>query len=243
MRMRYLVAGSLLIVGMVAMVQAQFGRGGGFGGPTALVTQKAVQEDLKMTEEQVSKVNDWSKDQFGKRFEAMKDAGIDFKTQEGREKLAELNAKLDSEAYKQLGDILKKDQIDRLKQIDRQRAGVRSFMNPEVADALKLTDSQKTSIKGITGDFDKERREIMQDAFKDRPKGKGKGGFGRLDPEIQKKIDKLQKEEMAKVVDLLDDSQKKTWKELTGTPFDFSKLTAPTFGGFGKGKNRKKDEE
>ena len=55
MRTRYFVAGSLLIVGMLAIVQAQPGGFGGFGGggPTSLVTNKAVQEDLKMTEEQV----------------------------------------------------------------------------------------------------------------------------------------------------------------------------------------------
>jgi len=234
MRMRYVVAGAFLVAGMMAVVQAQPGGGGrGFGGPVALVTQKAVQEDLKMTEEQVTKVKDWSKDQFTKRFEAMKDSGIDFKTQEGREKLAELNVKLDKEAYKELGDILKKEQIERLKQIDRQRMGVNAFTDPEVAEALKLTDSQKTSVKGITGDFQKESREIRAEANKDK-----KGKFGMLDPETQKKITKLDKEAVAKVVDLLDDTQKKQWKELTGEAFDLSKLQT----GFGIGKNKKKDE-
>ena len=112
--------------------------------------------------------------------------------------------------------------------------------------ALKLTDSQKTSIKGIAGDFDKERREIFTEANKDR-KGKGgkggKGGFGgfQISPETQKKISKLEKESVGKVVDLLDDNQKKTWKELVGADFDLSKLNTGFGGGFG-GKNKKKDD-
>ena len=254
MRTRYFVAGSLLIIGMVAIVQAQPGGRGGFGGgPQFLITQKAVQEDLKMTEDQVNKVKDWSMEFRTKSFEIMQDKGIDFKdfksfqSEVGRAKLAEASAAVSKEAYKELGDILKKEQIDRLKQIERQRMGVSAFANTEVADALKLTDSQKTSVKGITGDFDKERREIVTEATKDR-KGKGgkggKGGFGGfgLDPDTQKKISKLEKEAVGKVTDLLDDSQKKTWKELVGAEFDLSKLTTGFCGGGGKNKFKKKDD-
>jgi hypothetical protein len=249
MRMRYFVAGALLIVGMVAIVQAQQGFRGGFGGggPVGLVANKAVQEDLKLTEDQVTKVKEWATEFRTKSLEIMKDKGIDFKdfksfqSEEGREKLAEANVAVSKEAYKELGDILKKDQIERLKQIERRRLGVNAFANAEVADALKLTDSQKTSVKGITGDFNKERREIFTEAAKDRPKGKGKGGFGGFDPETQKKIANVEKDAMGKIVDLLDDNQKKTWKELIGADFDLSKLNTG-FGG-NRGKNKKKDEE
>jgi hypothetical protein len=252
MRMRYFVAGSLLIVGMIAMVQAQPGGGrGGFGGPLFLINNKAVQEDLKMTEEQVTKVKEWQMEFFPKIGEIYKERGIEFGkgfgkdlSEEDRAKMAEAGVEVTKVAYKELGDVLKKEQIYRLKQIDRQQMGVNAFTNAEVVESLKLTDSQKTSVKGISGDFDKERREIVAEATKDG-KGKGKGGFGfRLDPEAQKKITKLQGEAVGKVVDLLDDSQKKTWKELVGAEFDLTKLQGG-FGGFGKdGKNikRKKDD-
>jgi hypothetical protein len=245
MRMRYFVAGSLLIVGMVAMVQAQPGRGGGgFGGPLFLVTNKAVQEELKMTEDQATKVNEWRGEFFAKIGEIYKDKGVDLKggfgkdiSEEDRAKRAEAGAEVTRVAYKELGDILKKEQIDRLKQIDRQQMGVNAFVNAEVADTLKLTDSQKTSVKGITGDYTKESREIRAEASKDR-KGKGGkggfGGFGRTDPETQKKIAKVEKEAIGKIVDLLDDTQKKTWKEMVGAEFDLTKLQTG-FGGFGKG--------
>ena len=258
MRMRYVVAGGLLLAGMMAVVQAQpggFGRGGGGGGPTGLVNNKAVQEDLKLTEDQVTKVREWSKDFGKKRFEIMQDKGIDFKdfksfnTPEGREKMAEVNAFVNKEAYKELGDVLKKEQIDRLKQIDLQQQGVNAFSTEEVASSLKLTDMQKTSVKGILGDFQKESREIRTEAGggkggggkggggkggkggggKGGKGGFGGGGFGGFDPATQAKIAKVEKEAMGKITDLLDDSQKKSWKEMTGAEFDRSKLV-PTFG-------------
>jgi hypothetical protein len=253
------MAGSLLVIGMIAMVQAQPGGGrGGFGGPLFLVSNKAVQEDLKMTEEQVTKVNEWRMEFFGKIGEIYKDKGIEFgkggfgkgMSEEDRAKFAEAQAEVTKVAYKELGDVLKKEQIDRLKQIDRQQAGVYAFTNAEVVESLKLTDSQKTSVKGITGDYEKESREIRAEATKDL-KGKGGkggkggfGGFGRLDPEAQKKINKVQKEAIGKIVDLLDDNQKKSWKEMVGAEFDLTKLQGG-FGGFGgkDGKFGKKKDD
>ena len=169
MRTRYLVAGSLLIIGMVAMVQAQPGGRGGFGGVTFLVTQKAVQEDLKVSEEQATKLKDWSKDFFPKIGEIYKDKGIEFgkggfgkaPTDEERAKRAEADAEVTKVAYKELGDILKKEQVDRLKQIERQRMGVNAFTNAEVVDTLKLTDSQKTSVANVMIN-DMERRECQR---------------------------------------------------------------------------------
>jgi hypothetical protein len=250
--MRFAVAG-LLAVGMVAILQAQPGGfGGGFGNSvTALVTNKAVQEDIKATEEQVKKLGEWTKE-FGKKAaEIRKDKGVpEFGKggggggkggfgkidDETREKMEAANHEINKEAYKELGDILKKEQIDRLKQIQHQQMGINAFVNTDVVEMLKLTDSQKTSVKGITGDYTKEQREIFADAGFG-----GKKGGGMFDAEkfqeAQKKIQKLGKEYIGKVVDTLDDTQKKTWKEMTGEPFDLTKLQFQ----FGKGKDTKKD--
>src|SRR5262249_39639344 len=137
-------------------------------------------------------------------------------------KMTEANAELQKMAYKDLGGILKEDQVKRLKQIQRQALNVAAFTDPETVEALKLTDSQKTSVKGLTGDYQKDRTAIIQEANPDK-KGKFGGGFG-LDPETQKKITKVQKEYVGKIVDSLDESQKKTWKDLTGEAFDLTKL-------------------
>jgi hypothetical protein len=246
MRSKVVIA-LLLAGGMLAVVQAQPGRGfGGFGGVAGLVRNKAVQEDLKMTDEQVTKVGEWAKEFGPKSMEIMKDKGVEIGgkggkgggfaklTPEQMEKMAAANAEISKVAYKELGDVLKKEQVERLKQIDRQNMGVNAFTNDEVVDALKLTDSQKTSVKGLTGDFGKDSAEIRSEAGFGKGGGGGKGAF---DPEkmaeMNKKIQKAQKEYTAKAVDLLTDDQKKTWKTLTGEAFDLTKLQ----GGFGKKKD------
>jgi len=234
--MRFALTG-VLVAGMVGLIQAQpgggFGRGG--GGPVALVNNKAVQEELKMNEDTVKKVGDWSKEFQKKAAEIRKDKGVEtggggggkgmgFKqpSPEQLEKIAAANAEISKVAYKELGDVLTKEQITRLKQIERQQLGIRAFANAEVVDALKLTDDQKKSITAMTGDFTKESREIRGEV------GKGKFDFAKFQ-EDQKKIDKLEQEYLGKVAGMLDDSQKKTWKELVGAEFDLTKLV-PMFG-------------
>ena len=139
MRTRYFVAGSLL--------DHRDGRDG--PGPAgrrrrlrrwpsrSWSTNKAVQEDLKVSEEQVTKLKDWSKEFFPKIGEIYKDKGIEFgkggggsarTPDEERAKRAEADAEVTKVAYKELGDILKKEQVDRLKQIERQQMGVNAFV-------------------------------------------------------------------------------------------------------------------
>jgi hypothetical protein len=199
-----------------------------------------------MTDEQVESAKTFAQDFGMKRFEMLKDAGIEFGKGFGgkggkidpevQEKLAAANAKIEKAAYEEVGKFLKPDQVKRLKQISVQAGGVNAFNNPDVVASLKLNDSQKSSIKGITADYTKERQEMTKGLFG------GKGGKG-FDPEkqaeVNKKVDKLQQDTVAKIMETLNDDQKKTWKELTGAPFDTSKLTT----GFGGGGFKKKDKE
>jgi hypothetical protein len=237
--MRFVVAG-LLVAGVFALVQAQPGGGlGGFGGggPVSLVNNKAVQEEIKLSEEQTTKLKDWAKEFKTTSDKIRTDEGVEFGKGGGgfgkvepeqQAKRDAANAKISKEAYKQLGDVLKKEQLERVKQIERQQLGLNAFTNAEVVDTLKLTDSQKASVKGITADFDKERREIMTEAGVGGGGKGGKGGKGNFDftkfQEAQTKVTKVQKEYTAKIVDVLEDGQKKTWKELVGEPFDLTKL-------------------
>lgn len=226
--MRFAVAG-LLVAGMVGLAQAQFRPGGGGGGVTNLVSNKAVQEDLKLSEEQVTKLKEWGTEFRKKSAEIMKDKGVDFgkgggfgkMDDETRAKLDAANVAINAEAYKQLGEVLKKEQVERLKQIQRQQMGVGAFSNAEVVDALKLTAAQKDSVKGISGDLSKDTKEIFGT-------GGDKGGKGKVDfekiQENMKKVQKLQKEYLGKMEDILDDKQKSAWKEMKGAEFDLTKL-------------------
>ena len=246
MRTSRFLAVALFVAGAVLVVEAQQPRQGrgGFGlDPTILVvSNKDLQEELKLTDEQKAKL----KVLADKQAESFKGGGGFKKGEFDKEKFAEVlkeRAKLNEEIKKSVEDTLTADQKKRLQQIGRQAQGVRAFTNEEVAADLKLSDDQKTKIKGIVDEYNKDVREIG--GF-----GGGKGGFKKGDfdkeklAENQKKREKLSKAAVADIEDVLTADQRKQWKEMTGAPFDTAKLRTG-FGGFGggfRGKNKTKDE-
>ena len=248
MRVSRFLAAALFAAGAVAVVEAQPGgrQQGGFGGGVhgMVLNNKALQDELKVTDEQKEKlkaVADKQAEQNKKRGEALKEAGGD------REKMKDLfaemqkgNEKLQAEIKTAVDAALTADQKKRLQQIERQMGGVRALATDELAAELKLTDDQKTKIKGIADEYQKDSRELFgRGGF-----GGGKGGFDKDKmEENQKKREKLTKAATADVEDVLTADQKKQWKEMTGEPFDTTKLFQG-FGGQGGGRrpNTKKTD-
>ena len=186
--------------------RGQFG-GRGQGGVGMLAENESVQKELNIDKDQadkvkeaVDKVRDSHKDDFAK----LQDLGQD----ERRAKSQELNRTVSEETLKALADVLKPEQLNRLKQIELQQAGDRAFTRPDVQKALNLTDDQKEQIKTITEDAAKQRRELVQ----------GGNAQGSRD-----KLTSLRKETLEKVQAVLTDDQKKTWKDLTGEPFQLTR--------------------
>jgi Spy/CpxP family protein refolding chaperone len=243
MRSSRWAAAALFVAGVVLVVEAQQPRqpGGGFGGgqnvTAQVISNKDLQDELKVTDAQ--------KDKFkvvaDKQTEARKKFGEAFKGGKGgfdKEKFADLqkeNEKVTAEVTKVVDETLTPDQKKRLKQLERQLQGVRAFASEDVAAELKLSDAQKTKIKGITDDYSKDVGELFG--------GRGKGGFGKggfdkdKQAENQKKREKLSKTAMADIEEVLNADQQKAWKEMVGAPFDTSKLRQGGFGGgFGGGR-------
>jgi hypothetical protein len=176
-----------------------FGGGmrGGFGmDMLSLANQKSVQEELKVSDEQATKIKDLAAKQR-ESFGSLKDLS----REERRTKVAEQRKAND----KAIAEVLKTDQVKRLKQITWQLQGTRAFRNEEVATALKLTDDQKGKIKTIQEDAFKSMRELF---------GKGQGAEG-----AKEKLAEVRKATQEKVMGVLTDEQKTAWKELVGTPF------------------------
>lgn len=231
---RWLVA-TLFVASMVVVVQAQQrqpgGGRGGFGITNQVLTNTALQEDLKVTDAQKAKlkvVADKQAEQFKKMGEAFKEAAGD------KEKLKEIFAnsqkdgeKIREEVTKALDETLTAEQKARIKQIERQLSGVRAFTQDEVVADLKLSDSQKTKVKGIVDEYVKDSQGLGGFG--------GKGGFDKEKAaEAQKKREKLTKGAMADIDEVLNDEQRKTWKDMTGPEFDRSKLQfGGGLGGFG----------
>lgn len=200
-----------------------FGGFGGFGGAglaATLTFNRQLQEELKMDEDQLNKLReaqtgmaDELRDILGK----LRDASPEERTG--------IMRKLGETQTKAVHSVLKPQQIKRLNQIENQQAGLNMYTKEDVQKSLKLSEEQIDKIKVIAGDLQKDTREL-------RGGGGGGRGFGRVDPQVQRKIDALQKEAQEKIEDLLTSDQKNLVKDLTGEPF---KLDNQGFGGFGGG--------
>jgi len=157
------VLGLAALSAVPALAQPQPGGPGfppGAAGPVAdpgldlviaagLVADKSLQEDLKLTADQVKDIAAAVR-KIREKYQPK------LSTLDPKER-SELLAKFDDETRKAAAEVLKPEQVKRLKQIERQMAGVvYAFLDEEVAKELKLTDDQKGKIKGIITELQKE---------------------------------------------------------------------------------------
>jgi hypothetical protein len=187
----------------VSAAHAQGGRGMGMGSP---ITNKSVQEELKLAPEQVSKVQtlaDSLREKMRPEFQKLQDLA----PEERMEKMQELARSSREETVKGLKDILQVDQLKRYQEIVLQQRGFDAMSEAEVQAKLNLSADQKDKIKGLQADFVKGRQEIFQNA-QDNPQG------------AFPKFQALRKETQEKAMALLSADQKKSWKEMTGEPFE-----------------------
>jgi hypothetical protein len=169
----------------------------GGGVPLSFLTHKSVQEDLKMTDEQVKKADAT----FQKHLEAEQRARS-LPDQPARfQKELELSA----EAYEAVKDILNADQQKRLQQISLQQVGVRSLARRPIAKELGLSEDQQSEITGLIRNAGKRARDYREEA--DRTKVE----------EIEKKLND-------QALGVLTSEQKTKWNEMTGKPFSGPKL-------------------
>ena len=209
--MRLRLLGALLLSGAITVVVlAQQPRGGGMGAgmtanPGMLLANKTVQEDLKLTEDQIAKVKDLGQ----KRGEAFK--GFKEMSKEERQ---DAMKKINEETEKVVKE-LKPEQTARLKQIQLQQVGVIVFTSEDLAKNLGLADEAKKIT--LSADQKEKLKEITDQAAKDGMEMFKSGGFG---PDTMKKVQALRKETAEKSVNVLTGEQKKTWTEMTGKPLE-----------------------
>jgi hypothetical protein len=209
MKMHALLMFALVIVVAVAspaLAQRGGGRGPGFGGgrgpggnSLGLLTQKSVQEELKMSDEQVKKATE----QVEKQRESF--AGLRDLSREERQAKMQETAKANQAV---LADILKEDQLKRFKQISLQQRGGQALADPEIAQALGLSTEQKDRIQAIQDASQNEMRELFQ-----------AGAAGGDRQEMQKKAEALRASVNEKSTSVLTAEQQTKWKEMNGEPF------------------------
>jgi Spy/CpxP family protein refolding chaperone len=202
----------VLGLGLVALVApsalAQGPRGGGFGGGggAMLLSNKSVQQELKLDAEQVEKATKLSDEQRTKMREA-REKLQDLSQEERQTKMRETMMAANEESHKAIASMLKPEQEKRFHQISLQQRGVNAFSDAKVQGQIKITDEQKTKLADIAKELGDKRREVMQE---------NQGDFAAA----REKLAPINKEAHEKAAALLSDDQKAIWKEMLGAPFE-----------------------
>ena len=190
------------VVALVLMLAQGVVRAQGFfgfmrGNPIMLLNQESVQKELKLTDEQKTKIDELRQSTREKMQEI-------FQADQG-ERQAKMQA-LNAETRKALEGILNAEQGKRLLEIVYQQRGAMAFSDPEVAKTLKLTDEQQGKVKTINEETQAAMRELFQPG---QPP----------DEETRKKMDEVRKGAGDKLLALLTPEQKTQWTTMLGDPF------------------------
>ncbi|MFM9960198.1 MAG: hypothetical protein ACKV2Q_03120 [Planctomycetaceae bacterium] len=212
------------------------GFGGGFGGPGGsspllLVANEAVQKELGLKEDQISKlktlgdeVREEMRGAFGNResFQALQDLSReerDKKLAEMREKSAAAMKKVTDKAKPKLAEILDATQRERLQQIAWQAAGSQAYQDADLVAALKINKEQQDKLAAISKDFGEKTRALFAP-------GAGGGDDART------KMRELGESRDKALSEVLTADQREQFTKLKGKTFDVAQLR----GGFGGGR-------
>jgi len=202
-----MLVGLMVAVTGVANAQRPF-QGMAMGGPMLLMN-KAVQEELKITDDQREKLGEKMRGMVGKYTEVFAKAKGDPTEMEKLLKVVQVAAQ------KELGDVLKEEQVKRLRQIERQQSVPTTLTSDEEAiKDLSITDEQKERMKSISDESAKDAADLYKQFSKDNYQ------------EVMEKVNAARKEANEKAVKALSDGQQAKWKEMIGDPFDV-KLASP----------------
>ncbi len=197
------VALGLALAGSAAAQGGQggFGRGGGFG-PAGLLRMPEVQQELKLNDEQKTKLGAAMQKMQGEMQALFQQLGQDATPEQRQKAMADAQAA----QTKQINEVLNPDQQKRFRQLQLQQQGFQAVTRTDVADELKVSAEQKTKIQEIQ----RQQRQAMQDLIQ--------GGDFQA---AREKIQTLQKETGDKISAVLTEAQRNQWKEMLGAPFAF----------------------
>ena len=176
-----------------------------------LLSNKGVQEELKASEAQASKMTSLAEEELQKR-RAVLSALVHRSPKERALVMLEHQRRTDAEVQRRLTKILEPAQLKRFNQVCTQSLSISAFLIPRVQAALQLSDQQKARILRIVGDLEAKVKEECSQV-------KGNNPDERL--AVVKKMMDAAKSAEASILALLSDEQKATWKDLTGDPYLF----------------------
>ncbi len=162
-----------------------------------LLSQKAVQADLKLTDEQIEQV-----EEFVAKHRNTFSGARDLNRAERREAFE----KAQSENLATLTSILTETQQQRFKQIGYQLQGYSALANPDAASQVGISDEQRTKI----AELQTTNREAMRKAFSEN--GNRRAALDKIQSARQSLNDQIK--------EVLTPDQQAKWQEMLGEPFE-----------------------
>lgn len=137
------------------------------------------------------------------------------KIRETQKKLLEIGMKNNEIYMPRIRNVLTTDQYQRVKQVAWQSAGYIALTDPEIVEALKLTEAQQEKFGALV-------EEKLLSTWKEMSAARtsGKAPVGGQAAAFKEK----HKDYTMRAIDLLTDDQRKRLTELTGEPFDLDQL-------------------
>jgi hypothetical protein len=222
---------TMLALGLAGMLfqpaLAQPGRGPvgfTFSARYGLLQVKSVQEELKLTADQVKKITDLPqnvRDKHQKELQDLENKLVNEERQKKAEELHEMREKISQEIQKAQENILNDKQKKRFKEIQLQQLGAQAFHDRELQKALNLTGEQIHEINKINAELSEQMGQ-MRDRFR-LPPFPPAPGQRRQVPDAQeqrKKSDALRKEGVDRVLAVLTEGQRKKYQEMIGAAFE-----------------------
>ncbi len=227
-----------IAVGGADIAVAQFGPpggrggrgGGGFDSPAFMLRREDVQQELKLTEDQVKQITAFQdglrdNNQFRDFFDRMRNAKDD-------EERRTIGVEMQSFQENALKKIVKTEQWNRLQQLSLQRQGSRALENEDLQKQLNLTDAQKEAVRKANDDYDKARDELFRN--RDLSTEERTAKFEELRAKREKDAEKI-----------LNSQQRTAIEEKRGSSFTFQDTfgrggpgsAAPGGGGNNQGRN------
>lgn len=171
-----------------------------------MIRDDAVHDELRLSDTQ--------RDQVFESLKAIDGRWFRSRNQPASQQAQEVET-ITLELKTKLVEILKPQQISRVKELMRQALGTRMVLMDDVAKSLGLTSDQQQKFRAAFVETDTSSKAAQQKQFD-----------GKATPEAtSKEINRLKAKERQTMVSLLTQEQKSKLGSLTGNPFDFSRVS------------------
>jgi hypothetical protein len=173
----------------------------------------SVQKELKLKDDQKTKVYSFAKTATQKNRELMQT--MMFSGNANPQAMMEASRQIRQETDQGISQILDPKQKERFDQIVLQNEGPLAVARPEIAAKVKLNETQQEYVQGVLFEM---RRQLMM-TLRENARA------GQYNPTQARELSaELRKEAVKEISKVIDAKQKKTFNSMLGLPFDLSKL-------------------